>query len=109
MKEIVVDQPASEASALLAIQNKAILKAHDWEMAFWSCSDEERIEKSLQALGKGRDGWELVRPRKVRAEPKNLTEDAEAMARFGPWVYVFGSHFGTKAGPLEPTRHFIIH
>jgi hypothetical protein len=107
MKEIVVDQPSSEASALLAIQSKALLKAHDWEMAFWSCSDEERIEKSLHALGKGRDGWELVRPGKVRAAPKNLTEDAEAMARFGPWVYIFGSHFGTKSGPLEPTRHFI--
>lgn len=107
MKEIVVDQPASEASALLAIQSQAVLKAHGWEMAFWSCSDEERIEKSLHALGKGRDGWELVRPGKIRLEPGNLTEDAEAMARFGPWVYIFGSHFGTKSGPLEPTRHFI--
>ena len=107
MKEIVVDHPAREASALLAIESPAVLKAHGWEMAFWSCSDEDRIEKALHALGKGRDGWELVRPGKVRAEPKNLTEDAEAMARFGPWVYIFGSHFGTKSGPLEPTRHFI--
>jgi hypothetical protein len=107
MKEIVVDQPASEASALLAIASQAVLDAHGWEMGFWSCSDEEPIEKALHALGKGRDGWELVRPRRVRAEPEVRTEDAEAMARFGGWVYVFGSHFGTKSGPLEPTRHFI--
>ncbi|HET9225712.1 MAG TPA: hypothetical protein VFR31_03535 [Thermoanaerobaculia bacterium] len=107
MEEIVIDQPASEASALLAIESKAVLDAHGWEMAFWSCSDEDRIEKSLHALGKGKDGWELVRPGKVRTEPKVRTEDAEAMARFGPWIYVFGSHFGTKSGPLEPTRHFI--
>ena len=107
MKEIVIDQPASEASALLAIESKAVLEAHGWEMAFWSCSDEDRIEKSLHALGKGRDGWELVKPGKVRTVPKVRTEDAEAMARFGTWVYVFGSHFGTKSGPLEPTRHFI--
>lgn len=107
MDEIVIDQPASEASALLAIESPALLEAHGWELAFWSCSDEDRIEKALHALGKGRDGWELVRPGKVRAEPKVRTEDAEAMARSGPWVYVFGSHFGTKSGPLEPTRHFI--
>ena len=107
MKEIVVDQPSSEASALLAIENRGVLDAQGWEMAFWSCSDEERIEKSLHALGKGRDGWELVKPGKVRTDPEVRTEDAEAMARFGPYVYVFGSHFGTKSGPLEPTRHFI--
>jgi hypothetical protein len=107
MKEIVVDHPANEASALLAIENRELLKAHGWEMAFWSCSDEDRVEKALHALGKGRDGWELVRPAKVRAEPKTRTEDAEAMARFGGRVYIFGSHFGTKSGPLEPTRHFI--
>lgn len=111
MEEIVIDQPTSEASAeasaLLAIESQAVLKAHGWEMAFWSCSDEDRAEKALHALGKGRDGWELVWPGKVRAEPKSPTEDAEAMARFGPWVYIVGSHFGTKAGPLEPARHFI--
>lgn len=107
MKEIVVDHPANEASALLAIESPALLQAHGWEMAFWSCSDEDKVEKALHALGKGRDGWELVKPGKVRAEPKSVTEDAEALARFGPWVYIFGSHFGTKSGPLEPTRHFI--
>lgn len=105
--EIVIDQPASEASALLAIQSRPVLEAHGWEMGFWTCSDEESIEKSLHALGKGKDGWELVRPGKIRTDPRVTTEDAEAMARIGPWVYIFGSHFGTKSGPLEPSRHFI--
>lgn len=106
-KEITIDEPASEASALLAIESRAVLAAHGWKLGFWTCSDEESIERSLHALGKGKDGWELVRPKKIRTEPKVATEDAEAMARIGPWVYVFGSHFGTKSGPLEPTRHFI--
>ncbi len=105
--EIVIDQPASEASALLAIESRAVLEAHGWEMGFWTCSDEEPIERSLHALGKGRNGWELVHPGKIRSDPKVTTEDAEAMARTGPWVYIFGSHFGTKSGPLEPARHFI--
>lgn len=106
-KEITIDEPASEASALLAIQSREVLAAHGWKMGFWTCSDEESIDRSLHALGKGKDGWELVRPKKVRTDPRVTTEDAEAMARIGPWVYVFGSHFGTKSGPLEPTRHFI--
>jgi hypothetical protein len=29
------------------------------------------------------------------------------MARAGAWIYVFGSQFGAKSGPLEPTRHFV--
>ena len=106
-KEVVIDEPASEASALLAIESRAVLEAHGWTMGFWTCSDEESIETSLHALGKGKDGWELVRPGKVRTDPRVSTEDAEAMARTGPWVYIFGSHFGTKSGPLEPSRHFI--
>ena len=35
------------------------------------------------------------------------TEDGEALARFGDWIYVFGSHFGSKAGPLRPRRAFV--
>ena len=111
MREIVLDEPASEASALLAIDNRAVLEAHGWERGFWTCSDESSIEKALGALGKGQGkdnhGWEMVRPRRVRPEPALRAEDAEAMARFGGWVYVIGSHFGSKSGPLESRRHFV--
>lgn len=107
MREIVLDEPASEASALLAIDNRAVLAAHGWKRGFWTCSDEDSVDKGLGALGRGKDGWEMVRPRRVRPEPALRTEDAEAMARFGGWVYVIGSHFGSKAGPLESRRHFV--
>ena len=35
------------------------------------------------------------------------TEDAEAVARHDGWVYVFGSQFGKKDGPLQPKRSFV--
>ena len=35
------------------------------------------------------------------------TEDGEALAHHDGWVYVFGSHFGSKAGPLRPRRAFV--
>jgi hypothetical protein len=35
------------------------------------------------------------------------TEDAESVARHDGWVYVFGSHFGGKGGPLQPKRGFV--
>lgn len=107
MREIEIDRPGSEASALLAIENRSILEAHGWSDAFWTCTDEEPVEKALGALGKGADGWDLIRPRKIKTSPAHKTEDCEGMARWRGWVYIFGSHFGTKAGSLEPRRHFI--
>ncbi len=33
--------------------------------------------------------------------------DAEAIARNGKWVYVFGSHFGKKTAHLQKKRQFV--
>jgi hypothetical protein len=35
------------------------------------------------------------------------TEDAEAVARHDGWVYVVGSHYGSKGGPLQAKRAFL--
>jgi len=35
------------------------------------------------------------------------TDDAEALFRVGPHVYVVGSHFGKTAGPIQAKRHFV--
>jgi hypothetical protein len=39
--------------------------------------------------------------------PRKRTEDAETLARAGSWVYVVGSQYAAKEGPLEPRRHFV--
>lgn len=115
MREIVLDEPASEASSLLAIRNSALLEAEGWDLAFWTCSDEDPVEEALGILARRRDrddnapdgGWEHRRIKKVSLPVQRKTEDCEALARQGDWIYVVGSHYGAKGGRLEPGRHFI--
>lgn len=107
--EIVIDRPAREASGLLAITHPEILQAHGWDFGFWTCSDEAAVEDSLSALGRSHEtgAWEVVRPAKVKPNRKRRTEDCEALARRGDQIWLFGSQFGPKAGPLSPRRHFV--
>jgi hypothetical protein len=102
----------NEASGLLAIEDEPLLEAHGWEYGFWAVLDEGRVEDCVAAIGHERgagidEGWEIDR---FHAEPKGdvgKTEDSEAIARYDGWVYVFGSHFGSKDGPLQPKRGFV--
>ena len=102
----------NEASGLLAVEDEALLEAHGWEFAFWAVLDEGEIEDCVAVIGHRRgagigEGWEIER---LRAEPigdAGKTEDAEAVARQGGWIYLFGSHFGSKDGPLQPKRGFV--
>lgn len=102
----------NEASGLLTMDNDALLEAHGWEVAFWVVLDEGGVEDCTAVIGHERgagigDGWHIQR---LHAMPKNdagKTEDCEAIARHDGWVYVFGSHFGSKDGPLEPKRGFV--
>jgi hypothetical protein len=107
-QEIVIDCPSSEASGLLAIENREVLRAHGWDIAFWICSDEATVEESLSALGRKADGtWEAIHPRKVRPSRNRPTEDSEALAHWNGQVWVFGSQFGKKEGPLSARRQFV--
>lgn len=109
MDEIVIPHPHDEASGLLGIQNRAIVRALGWDTGFWVVADERRAEGALAALGRRGEAWEVV-PLSARARwrgRRKRTEDAETLARAGSWVYVFGSQFGTKAGKLQPRRHFV--
>jgi hypothetical protein len=103
----------NEASGLLAIEDTPLLEARGWELAFWAVLDEGEIENCVAIIGHRRgvdisQGWEIER---LRAEPlggaAGQTEDAEAVTRQGTWIYVFGSHFGGKGGPLQPKRGFV--
>jgi hypothetical protein len=102
----------NEASGLLAVEDEALLEAHGWELAFWAVLDEGEIEDCVAVIGH-RDGagmgegWEIER---LHAEPvgdAGKTEDAEAVTRRDGWIYILGSHFGGKDGPLQPKRGFV--
>lgn len=102
----------NEASGLLAVEDETLLEEHGWELAFWAVLDEGEIEDCVAVIGHRRgagidEGWEIER---LRAEPTGdagKTEDAEAVTRRDGWIYIFGSHFGSKDGPLQPKRGFV--
>ena len=102
----------NEASGLLTVEDEPLLEAHGWEIAFWAVLDEGEIEDCVAVIGHRRgadlsEGWEIER---LRAEPMGdarKTEDAEAITRHDGWIYILGSHFGGKGGPLQPKRGFV--
>jgi hypothetical protein len=107
MKTWTIDHPHNEASALLGIQNSLFLESRGWETGFWIVSDEREASKALAALGRSASGeWEVVRVQ-TRGGSTKKCEDCETISRAGSRVYIFGSQYGTKEGPLEPKRHFI--
>jgi hypothetical protein len=102
----------NEASDLVHVDNEALLAAHGWDFGFWTVLDEGPVEDCVAVLGHARGaapdaGWE-IHPLHLRAgEERGRTEDAEAVARHEGWVYVIGSHYGSKAGPLQAKRAFV--
>ncbi|HEX7150751.1 MAG TPA: DUF3616 domain-containing protein [Thermoanaerobaculia bacterium] len=110
MRDYHIDHPHNEASALVAIHNRALLDAQEWDVAFWIASDEKPTRKAIAALGRDRNGEWQVRPLKttLSADSDSKTaEDCETLARAGGWIYIFGSQYGSKEGPLQPKRHFV--
>ena len=102
----------NEASGLLTVENDALLESHGWEFALWAVLDEGEIEDCVAIIGHRRgadmnEGWDIDRLHAVPRGDDAKTEDAEAMARWDGWVYMFGSHFGSKSGPLQPKRSFV--
>uniref|UniRef100_A0A5Q5BSJ7 DUF3616 domain-containing protein n=2 Tax=unclassified Mycobacterium TaxID=2642494 RepID=A0A5Q5BSJ7_MYCSS len=102
----------NEASDLVHVDNEALLEAHGWDLGFWTVLDEGPVEDCVAVLGHARGaapdrGWEIHRLPVDAGDEKGRTEDAEAVARHDGWVYVVGSHYGSKAGPLQAKRAFL--
>lgn len=108
---VALEAESAEASDLLALSDAEMLE-HGWDAGFWTVLDDVPVERGIAVIGHEHgaapsEGWML---RRVRAKPdarKKSTEDAEACARLDGTVYVFGSHFGSKDGPLERKRSFV--
>ncbi|MBA3702705.1 MAG: hypothetical protein H0W79_07750 [Rubrobacteraceae bacterium] len=104
----------NEASGLLTIGNEELLGEHGWDLGFWAVLDEGEIEDCIAAIGHRRgspddEGWEIERLRAEASGAAGKTEDAEAITRDNStgYVYILGSHFGSKDGPLQPKRGFV--
>src|SRR5215210_1327240 len=104
----------NEASGLLMIGDEELLGEHGWDFGFWACLNEGEIEDCIAAIGHRRgypdeEGWEIERLRAEASGAAGKTEDAEAITRDEStgYVYILGSHFGSKSGPLQPKRGFV--
>ena len=104
----------NEASGLLTIGDEKLLGEHGWDLGFWAVLDEGEIEDCVAAIGHRRgspddESWEIERLRAGVSGAAGQTEDAEAITRNDAtgYVYILGSHFGGKAGPLQPKRGFV--
>lgn len=108
-----LDLHPNEASDLARVEREELVSAHGWDLAFWTVLDEGAVEDSIAVLGRrsGRgDGpahWEVIHPRFDVGHRAGKTEDAEACTVHDGYVYVVGSHYGSKEGPLERTRAFL--
>ncbi|MGW4497171.1 hypothetical protein ACWENR_00925 [Micromonospora sp. NPDC004336] len=98
----------NEASDLLPVRSAALLRAYGARQGFWTVLDEGPVEQCLALLLELDDGEWVARHVSADAGAENgRTEDGEALAHHDGWVYVFGSHFGSKGGPLRPRRAFV--
>lgn len=98
----------NEASDLLPVRSAALLRAYGARRGFWTVLDEGPVERCLALLLELDDGEWTARHVLADAGAENgRTEDGEALAHHDGWVYVFGSHFGSKGGPLRPRRAFV--
>jgi hypothetical protein len=98
---------SNEASDLLPVFAPEVLAAHGARRAFWTVLDEGTVEQCLALLLERPDGvWTAHHAVFDAGVETGRTEDGEALARWGEWIYVLGSHFGSKGGPLRPKRAF---
>jgi hypothetical protein len=112
MHETDLELEPNEASDLCRLQAPALLEQRGWDRAFLTVLDEAPVEECVAVLGHERDaepgeGWEALRVKCEVQKGEGKTHDAEACAGHGGWVYLLGSQYGGKQGPLDRRRSWI--
>src|SRR4051794_29454046 len=105
---IDLDLYPNEASDLAVVPGGLVA---GYDQAFVTVLDEGVIEDSVALLGHNGDdpfgGWEAQRLRLSATVHAGRTEDAEACDFHRDHLYVCGSHFGSKDGPLQARRAWV--
>lgn len=112
MHETDLHLEPNEASDLCPVEAPDVLERRGWDRAFVTVLDEAHAEDALALLGheagaEPGEGWHAERIHLEPASGTGKTQDAEACARRDGHVYALGSQFGSKAGPLNPSRSWI--
>jgi hypothetical protein len=102
----------NEASDLCPVFDDAVLRERGWDEALLTVMDEAPAEEALalivhEAGATHGEGWSARRVPLDAGPDEERTEDAEACARHEGVVYVMGSQFGKKSGPLSAKRSWI--
>lgn len=119
-RDLTLESGHDEISALTACCNRRVLDSFGFDLAVWIVSDDADVHRSLALLGRqerrrrrddveDEDVWQVVplKAKRTSSSSRDETDDPECLARIGGWLYVFGSHFGSNLGPLDPERHFV--
>ncbi|GIF78401.1 hypothetical protein [Asanoa siamensis] len=107
LRHVELSVAGNEASDLLPVLSPELLAAHGARRGLWTVLDEGPVEACVALLVQGHDGaWAAHHQGFDAGHEAGRTEDGEALAHRDGWVYVVGSHFGSKAGPLRPKRAF---
>jgi hypothetical protein len=111
MYDVDLHLEPNEASDLCPVFDQAVLEQHGWDRAFATVLDEPDVSGALALIthdaGAGEEeGWSAL-PVPVKVSGGGSTEDAEACAVRDGVLYVVGSQFGSKSGPLDRSRAFV--
>ncbi|MDY7102032.1 MAG: hypothetical protein S0880_12660 [Actinomycetota bacterium] len=102
-----IDVGPNEASGLAVAEHAPLLDALGVGEAAWSVLDEAHAQRSVVLLTNEGDGFWDGRVLDPGDGDWPKTEDSEAIARHGDWLYVVGSQHGSKDGPLQRKRSFV--
>ena len=103
----------NEASDLVQVHEPGLLEAQGWDASLLTVLDEAPVEDAIVMLGHAAgasptEGWHTHRLRFDAGEDAGRSNDAEVVTvRDDGQVYVMGSHYGAKGGPLQPNRQWI--
>lgn len=108
-----LDLEPHEASGLVASESDRLKKRLGWAPLYWTILDDGKVENCIAVIGQvdgtvePTAGWSSRRLHCTVTTVTGDTDDGEAIAAHDGWVYVFGSGYGAKNGPLEPERSFV--
>jgi hypothetical protein len=108
-----LDLEPHEASGLVGIRSRRLKQRLGWAPAYWTILDDGKVEDCIAVIGQVHGtveptaGWSSRRLHCTVTTFAGNTNDGEAIAAHDGWVYVFGSGYGAKKGPLEPERSFV--
>jgi hypothetical protein len=113
MHVVDLDLQPNEASGLVGSRSDRLKELLGWSPLFWTILDHGKVDDCIAAIGKRRGtveptaGWSSRRLHCTVTTSSGDTDDGEAIAAYDGWIYIFGSSYGSKQGPLVPERSFV--